>query len=86
MREQNQEIERAAYSPSEFAAACGRHATYAYRLLYAGKIKAVSSLGRLLIPASELSRVMATAERYNPKPKKRKADAAEPEGAENATS
>jgi hypothetical protein len=60
---------RAAYSPAEFAASCGRHPSWAYRLLYANKLKAVTELGRILIPASELERVLALAEPYNPKPK-----------------
>jgi Helix-turn-helix domain len=60
---------RAAYSPAEFAATCGRHASWAYRLLYSGKIRAVTQLGRILIPAAELERVLNLAQRYDPKPK-----------------
>lgn len=59
---------RAAFSPREFAAACGRHPSWAYRLLYAQKIQAVTDLGRILIPASELDRVLRAAEPYNPRP------------------
>jgi hypothetical protein len=59
---------RAALSPREFAAACGRHASWAYRLLYAGKIKALTGVGRILIPASELHRLLQTADQYNPRP------------------
>jgi hypothetical protein len=62
-------IPRAAYSPAEFAAACGRHATWTYRLLYSRKIHAITELGRLLIPASELQRVLNLAQPYDPKPK-----------------
>jgi Helix-turn-helix domain len=64
-----QPINRAAYSPAEFAAACGRHPTWSYRLLYSGKIHAITQLGRILIPASELQRILSFAQRYNPKPK-----------------
>jgi hypothetical protein len=60
---------RAALSPREFAAACGRHPSWAYRLLYSGKICAITELGRLLIPASELERVLSLAQPYDPKPK-----------------
>lgn len=74
MQDQNQTPERVGYSPAEFARACGKHPTFAYRALYAGKLKAVTTLGRILIPASEISRIMATAEPYNPKPKKRKVE------------
>jgi Helix-turn-helix domain len=65
---------RAAFSPGEFAAACGRHPSWAYRLLYSGKIKAVTGLGRILIPASELDRVLESAEPYNPQPGTPKTD------------
>lgn len=58
---------RAAYSPSEFACACGRHPTWAYRLLYAGKIKAVTEYGRILIPVTEMERLLASATYYDPK-------------------
>src|SRR6267378_2192786 len=63
---------RAAYSPKEFAASCGRHPSWAYRLLYGGKIRALTDLGRILIPASELERVLSGAAPYNPKPRKTK--------------
>jgi hypothetical protein len=69
MQKEKIEYSRAAYSPAEFAASCGRHASWAYRLLYANKIRAVTELGRILIPASELERVLGLAEPYNPKPK-----------------
>jgi hypothetical protein len=57
---------RAAFSPREFAAACGRHPSWAYRLLYAQKVRAITELGRILIPVSELDRILASAEPYNP--------------------
>jgi len=63
---------RAAYSPAEFAATCGRHPSWAYRLLYGGKVRALTDLGRILIPASELERVLSCAAPYNPKPRKPK--------------
>jgi helix-turn-helix protein len=66
----NQLITRVAYSPAEFAAACGRHPSWAYRLLYGGKIRAITELGRLLIPASELQRILSLAQPYDPKPKR----------------
>lgn len=65
--------QRLGYPPSEYARLNGRHPSWGYRQLYAGRIKAITVLGRILIPASEVERVMATAEPYNPKPKKRKA-------------
>jgi hypothetical protein len=68
-QEQTATTYRAAYSPREFAASCGKHATWAYRLLYANKIQAITELGRILIPASELERVLNLAQPYNPKRK-----------------
>jgi len=61
---------RLAYSPAEFAAACGRHTSWAYRLLYKGKLNALTTTGRLLIPAGEIERLMDTAAPYDPKPKR----------------
>ncbi|PYJ48200.1 MAG: hypothetical protein DME87_14180 [Verrucomicrobia bacterium] len=69
MRDQHIELSRAGFSPAEFAAAFGRHASWAYRLLYANKIRAITELGRILIPASELERVLSLAQPYDPKPK-----------------
>lgn len=58
--------ERVALSPAEFAALCGRSATWAYRLIYAGRIKPISDCGRLLIPRSELDLLLARKSEYNP--------------------
>jgi hypothetical protein len=58
---------RAAYSPSEFAALLGKSPTFAYRLLYSGKVRAVTGFGRTLIPATELDRLLGSAQRYNPR-------------------
>ena len=67
--DETQSTSRAAYSPAEFAASCGKHPSWAYRLLYANKIRAVTELGRILIPVSELERVLGLAQPYDPKPK-----------------
>jgi hypothetical protein len=67
--DETQSISRAALSPREFAASFGKHSSWAYRLLYSGKINAITEFGRILIPVAELKRVAATAERYNPQPK-----------------
>ena len=77
----NPPLNREGYSPAEFARSLGKHPTYIYRLLYAGKLKAVTQFGRLLIPRSEIDRMMATATTYNPKPKKRRAEQAAEEEA-----
>jgi len=57
-------IERAAYSPAEFAALCGRSPTWAYRQIYAGRIKPISGCGRLLIPRSEVDSFLARKAEY----------------------
>ena len=58
--------ERAAYSPSEFAALFGRSPTWGYRQLYAAKVKAISDCGRLLIPRSEVDSFLNRKAEYNP--------------------
>src|SRR5215813_12571404 len=60
---------RAAFSPAEFAALCGRSPTWAYRQIYAGRIKPIAGCGRMLIPRSELERVLSSAAPYNPQPR-----------------
>jgi hypothetical protein len=42
-------VERVACSPKEFAAALGHHPSWAYRLLYKGKVKSIVGLGEILI-------------------------------------
>src|SRR5690349_9055816 len=58
--------ERAAFSPAEFAALCGRSPTWAYRQIYAGRIKPISNCGQLLIPRSEIDSFLARKAEYNP--------------------
>ena len=69
--DETQSTRRAAYSPAEFAGSCGKHPSWAYRLLYSGKIHAITDLGRILIPATELERVLSAAECYNPQSKQK---------------
>ena len=68
---------RVAYSPAEFAALFGRHPSWAYRLLYGGKVKALPDFGRILIPSSELERILSSAVPYNPRPSKPKTQSVE---------
>jgi hypothetical protein len=58
--------ERLAFSPAEFAALCGRSATWGYRQIYAARIKPVTDCGRLLIPRSEVDSFLARKAEYNP--------------------
>ena len=61
---------RVTFSPGEFAALFGKFQTWGYRQLYSGKVTAINEFGRLQIPASEVERILATAERYEGIPKK----------------
>lgn len=57
-------METVTFTPSEFAAVFGKERTWAYRQLYAGKVQAVTDLGRTLIPKSEVDRLLKEAGRY----------------------
>jgi len=65
-------ITKLTYTPAEFAELFGKERTWAYRQLYAGKVKAVTEFGRIQIPHSEAQRLLATSGRYegNPIPRK----------------
>ena len=54
-------IERAAYTPSEFAALFGREKTWTYRQIYHGRLKSIKGHGGQLIPASEAERIVSEA-------------------------
>ena len=58
----------ATYTPAEFAAIFNRERTWAYRLLYSGKVKALTKLGQLQIPQSEVDRLLADTQRYRGSP------------------
>ena len=61
--------ERLALSPREFAAALGKSPTFAYRQIYAGRIRPISDCGRMMISRSEVDRFLSRAAEYNPKSK-----------------
>ncbi len=69
-RSENETVatERAAFSPREFGAKLGRSPSTVYRLLYSQKLRCITEFGRILIPASELDRVLNSAEAYDPQP------------------
>jgi len=56
---------RVAFSPGEFAQLFGKSQTWGYRQLYSGKVKAITEHGRLMIPASEVERVLGSAGVYD---------------------
>lgn len=47
---------RIAITPAELAALFGRHATWGYRQVYAGRVKVIRGAGRILIPLQEIER------------------------------
>jgi predicted site-specific integrase-resolvase len=63
----NMPSEKVVLTPTEFAALFGRHYTWAYRHIYAGKIKVLSNLGRIMIPRSEVERLLQKTETYSGK-------------------
>jgi predicted site-specific integrase-resolvase len=50
--------ERVVLTPKEFAAIFGRHRTWAYRQIRAGKVKVISKQGRMMIRYSEMERLV----------------------------
>ena len=66
--------ERAGLSPSEFALLVGKQKVWGYRQIYQRRVKAITEFGRLLIPRSEVDRILATAAPYNGKATQRDSD------------
>jgi hypothetical protein len=62
-------VHQLAFSPAEAAIVCGKSPTWAYRKIYRGEWRVISSGGRILIPRSEIERDLGGAEKYNPEPK-----------------
>lgn len=62
---ENPAFNRVAYSPGEFASLFGKSQTWGYRQIYAGKVKAITEHGRILIPAKEVEKVLESAGIYN---------------------
>lgn len=60
----SKEKNKVALSPGEFAAIFGKSQTWGYRQLYSGKVKAMTGYGRIMIPASEVDRLLSEAGRY----------------------
>jgi hypothetical protein len=52
------------FSPNEFAALFGKQGVWAYRQIYAGRIRCVKGFGRTIIPRTELDRIFAEARQY----------------------
>lgn len=57
-------MDKVTYTPAEFAEVFGKERTWAYRQLYAGKVQAITELGRTMIPKGEVDRLLKEAGRY----------------------
>lgn len=59
--------DRAAFTPGEFAALFGKHYTWGYRQIYAGKVKVITDMGRMLVPREEVERIRGGGATYTGK-------------------
>jgi hypothetical protein len=59
--------QRLAFTPNQFAQLFGRHQVWAYRLIYARKVKVIADSGRMMIPRAEADRLTKRAAFYNGK-------------------
>ena len=57
-------MDRVTFSPGEFAKLFGKSQSWGYRQIYAGKVETITEFGRILIPASEVEKILRTAGRY----------------------
>ncbi len=62
---QETSLQRVAFSPGEFAQLFGKSQTWGYRQIYAGKVKAITEHGRILIPAAEVDAILKKAGIYD---------------------
>ena len=56
--------ERMILTPREFADVFGQHYSWAYRQIKAGNVKVVAKLDRIMIPRSEVDRLLQEQETY----------------------
>ena len=57
--------ERVVLTPMEFASMFGRHYSWASRQIYVGRVKVIAKLGRIMIPRSEVDRLLQEKETYS---------------------
>jgi len=58
-------MSQVAFSPREFAALFKKEQSWGYRQIYAGKVTTITEYGRIMIPASEVEKILASAVRYD---------------------
>lgn len=73
MNETIETVKKSFYRVAEFATLFGKDRSWAYRLLYAGKIQAITGYGETMIPQSEYDRLLNDKQRYMGRRKKRHA-------------
>jgi len=56
--------EKVVLTPAEFSSMFGRHYSWCYRQIYAGKVKVITKLGRMMIPKSEVDRLLQEKQIY----------------------
>ena len=59
--------EKVTLTPTEFASLFGKSFNWTYRQIYAGKIKVISDFGRMMVPRSEVDRLLQQREIYSGK-------------------
>jgi hypothetical protein len=59
--------DRVTLTPAEFAAKFGRNVVWAYRQIYAGKIKVLEDFRPMLIPLAEVDRFLGRAKTFTGK-------------------
>ena len=57
--------DRAAFSLAEFSALFGKQKVWAYKQMYAGRIKVIQQFGVMMVPRSELERINNAAATYS---------------------
>jgi hypothetical protein len=63
--------DRLGYTVAEFSRKFGHAPAWGYRKLYEGRVFAIQDMGDLLIPVSEVERILKSARRYDPQPNRK---------------
>lgn len=62
----NEPSQRVAYTLGEFAAMMGKERTWAYRQVQAGRLKVITGYGTMMVPATEIQRLLGEATTQEP--------------------
>jgi hypothetical protein len=61
MNDPQNEVPRTAFTLEETAALFGKHRSWAYRQVYAKRMKVITGYGAMLVPKSEVERILNSA-------------------------